>query len=182
MQSLFTPNVAQLLLHKIPKNDTPKQTWISWTPFADSMRQIPTERQKAPVRKKLESTVAMLSWGFQAGSFCCLNALLSGHLEGRASPSCGIELVLFFIFFLRRRWEEGIIYLCWRVFKLRYCPYCWETVLFVQSRIIAWNYLLTRCLSSSFSTFVPGSPRSAFTNQTTVYFGQGAQLMPPGKA
>lgn len=70
--------------------------------FADRMRQIPTERQNAPVRKKLESTVAMVSWGFQAGSLCCLNALLSGHLEGRAPASCGRQLVLFFIFFLVR--------------------------------------------------------------------------------
>ena len=102
IQSLFPPNVAQFLLHRISKNTTPKQTWISLTLFADSMRQTPTERQNTPVRKKLESTVPMVSWGFQAGSFCCLNALLSGHLEGRASPSCGRKLVLFFIFFLVR--------------------------------------------------------------------------------
>lgn len=55
-----------------------------------------------PVRKKVESTAVMVSWGFQAGSLCCLNALLSGHLEGHASPSCWRKLVLFFIFFLVR--------------------------------------------------------------------------------
>lgn len=66
------------------------------------MRETPTERQNAPVRKKVESTDAAVSWGFHAGSFCCLNALLSGHLEGRVSASCGAELFLFFIFFLVR--------------------------------------------------------------------------------
>lgn len=94
---------SQFLLHRIAKNNTtPKQTWISLTLFADSMRQTPTERQNPPMRKKLERTDSMVSWGFQAGSFCCLNALLSGHLEGRTSPSCGERLVLFFIFFLVR--------------------------------------------------------------------------------
>lgn len=102
IQSLFPPKVAQFLLVRISKNATLKQTWISLTLFADSMRQTPAERQNAPVRKKLESTVTMLSWGFQAGSFCCLNALLSGHLEGCASPSCERTFVLFFIFFLVR--------------------------------------------------------------------------------
>lgn len=101
MQSLFPPKVAQFL-PRISKNTMLKQTWISLTPFADSMRQTPTERQNAPVRKKLERTVAMLSWGFHAGSFCCLNALLSGHLEGRAPPSCERKFVVFFIFFLVR--------------------------------------------------------------------------------
>lgn len=47
---------------------------------------------------------------------------------------------------------------------------------------MAKNYLLTRSLSSSFSTFVSGSPWSACTNQMFVYFGQGVQLVPPGRA
>lgn len=101
-QSLFPHNLAWFLLYRISKNTTPKPTCISLTLFADRTRQTPTVRQNAPVRKKVESTDAMVSWGFQAGSLCCLNALLSGHLEGWASPSPGRKLVLFFIFLLVR--------------------------------------------------------------------------------
>lgn len=101
-QCPFPANLAWFLLYRISKNSTPKPTWISLTLFADRTRQTPTARQNAPVRKKLESTDAMVSWGFHAGSLCCLNALLSGHLEGGAAPSWGGKLVLPFIFFLVR--------------------------------------------------------------------------------
>lgn len=80
------------------------------------------------------------------------------------------------------RWEKGVISLCWRVFQPRYCLYCWETVFVVQTCIMVRNYLLTRSLSSLFSVFVPGSPLSACTNQVIVYFDQGVQFIPPGKA
>lgn len=172
------PNTDHLFLNIIP-NTHSKQTWISLTLFAATMRETPTARQNAPVRKKVESTDAVVSRGFHAGSFCCLNALLSGHLEGHASASCEAELFLFFISFL---WEEETTYLCWTVFKLRYSLYCWETILLVQICIMTRNYLLTRSLSSSFSTFVYGLPRSACTNQMIVYSGQYVQIMLPGKA
>lgn len=110
-QSLYSPNLAWFLLYRISKNTTPKPTCISLTLFADRTRQTPTVRQNAPVRKKVESTDAMVSWGFQAGSLCCLNALLSGHLEGLASPSLGRKLVLFSIFFFLVRERNNILVL-----------------------------------------------------------------------
>lgn len=79
-------------------------------------------------------------------------------------------------------WEEGTVHLCWMVFKLRYSLYCWETVLLVQICIMTRNYLLTRPLSSSFSTLVYRLPRSVRTNQMIVYFSQYVQITLPGKA
>lgn len=143
LKALFPPNLAWFLLYRISKSTTPKPTCISLTLFADRTRQTPTVRQNAPVRKKLQSTDAMVSWGFHAGSLCCLNALLSGHLEGWASPSLGGKLVLFFIFFLARE-RNNILVL--ETVSLRYCLCCWETVLFIQTCIMVRNYLLTRSL------------------------------------
>lgn len=51
-------------------------------------------RQNTPMRMKPERTDAGVSSGCQADSFCCLNALLSGHLEGGCCASSLLLLVM----------------------------------------------------------------------------------------